>query len=222
VIAPTAILTFYCPELFLFVPLRLCLAISERNKIICERKDTKHGHPTRKQARKIKTEIKRTLTVLPERAYDQAAPALVRAVLPLLTHPPQPGRAHGCGGAEHTEVEVPKQDTRRGGGGLLREGIRLWQWGLTHDNSNTYMANKKHDRDQHYRSYTFRLDERTISKLKKKKMQTGQSWNLLFLEMILHYDLNQRKKMRYRPYAGTIELEVKKGDKKTIKIDKDK
>jgi len=66
------------------------------------------------------------------------------------------------------------------------------------------------------------LDERTVAKLKKKKMKTGLSWNLLFLEMVLHYDLSQRKKMRYKPYAGIIELEEKKEDKKIIKIDEDK
>jgi len=43
-------------------------------------------------------------------------------------------------------------------------------------------------RDQHYKSYSFRLNEKTINKLKQFKKQHAKSWNLLFVELIKIYE----------------------------------
>jgi len=43
-------------------------------------------------------------------------------------------------------------------------------------------------RNQHYKSYSFRLNEKTINKLKQFKKQHTKSWNLLFVELIKNYE----------------------------------
>lgn len=80
------------------------------------------------------------------------------------------------------------------------------------------MADKKHERDQHYKCFAFRLDERTVKKLKQYKKATELTWNLLFHEMMLHYKLSKRNNMKYQPYAGKITVRDKNNQETTIQL----
>ena len=79
------------------------------------------------------------------------------------------------------------------------------------------MKNDKFNRDKHYKSYPFRLDERTIMQLKKVKKETSQTWNMLFLELLFFFDMHKKNNIKYKPYAGKIEI-GEHGKKKIIKL----
>ncbi|MDD5731943.1 MAG: hypothetical protein PHU42_03575 [Patescibacteria group bacterium] len=42
--------------------------------------------------------------------------------------------------------------------------------------------------NKHYKSYSFRIDERTLERVKNLKKSTGKSHNLLFISMIELYE----------------------------------
>ena len=53
-------------------------------------------------------------------------------------------------------------------------------------------------RDKEYKSYSIRLDKRTISKFRELSRDTRMSHNLLLLNLIKQYDPN--KQNGYMPY----------------------
>ena len=48
-------------------------------------------------------------------------------------------------------------------------------------------------RDKHYKSYSFRLNEKTIYEIRKIKKYEGLSYNLLFVQLLKKFNKQKNK-----------------------------